>query len=377
MNGFINKLIHLLIKWIIPIPIVNTAIAQMLCKYKLQFLSGIAIIISLPILSIVTIFASPVTPGQPATKEIVVRQSFDNKYAVQCRDSLLPCEIKPEFRGQNVDCSNTPLKCRLIRKTGDCTQLDFNAKYCSEQTTTSIVTNPNGTSFTLTQTAVGKTPTADQDYYNDQQKEEEDGFNLFDWLGSVFSGNNGGQITATGVSGTAQNVVGIPEPLKDYIEPGILDSGTPNGNPFGGGGYNWVDVTCIYQCGGYGFNGGSHLGLDMDVKYSNIYKTNSQAYKKTGQYIIMATCSGVAKSSYELYGGNYVTIKCKDTPYYVIFMHLSAQFVPAEGVNITAGQPVGVMGSTGLNTTGSHIHYQIGTCTQYVITCTLDAGRFL
>lgn len=58
-------------------------------------------------------------------------------------------------------------------------------------------------------------------------------------------------------------------------------------------------------------------------------------------------------------------------------MHLLAQFVPETEIDVIAGQPVGIMGSTGINTTAPHLHYQVGICEQYVITCTLNPSDFI
>ena len=389
MLKLIDLIITKTVNLVFPVPILKEVVGEALCRYKLQFLSVLLVILSLPLVVIGSALTMQPTISQYTTEDEMKRQYFDRQYSVKCRDGKdsvggivvnYECEVRPEFASeldsQNINdfCKIDPTKCRAKRPKIDCTKTPERCE---------TATSGEGENATST---IRPKAGEEEKYYQEQQTTEENSQNIFSWLGSAWnalfgnggnSNGNGGQIGATGITGTPQNVVGIPNSLKDYIEPDILDSGTPNGNPFGGGGYNWVTIGCVYLCGGYGYNNGNHLGLDMNPLNTNTYKANSRAYAKTGQAIVMATCSGNARSTSELYGGNYVIIKCKDTPYYVIFIHLSAQFVPSEGVSITAGQPVGVMGSTGRNTTGPHLHYQIGTCEQYVISCTLNPDRFL
>jgi hypothetical protein len=183
-------------------------------------------------------------------------------------------------------------------------------------------------------------------------------------------------VFASGINGTALNIATIPDSLKTYIDPNILDSGIPNGNPFGGSGMSWVGVGCAYYCSNYGFGNGSHYGLDTNP--NQLYYSQSELYKTTNLPIVLGTCTGFATTGYDNYGGgNYVKIKCNLTQYTVFFMHLSSSYIPSSGAEITAGQPIGVMGESG-NVSGPHLHYQIKNCDQGNFnSCTLNPSNFI
>ena len=406
MLQFLDSIIKNTVNLIFPVPLLKDVLSDILCKYKGQLIGILVVFVSLPILIIGLLLSSQPKVSDPATEEIMKRQYFDRQYSVNCRDnkdtvsqptstsflSTYICEVRPEYLSEigsqspTIFCKNQPNKCRPIRPKIDCVQMPQRCETIDIGTAKS--TN------TITKPIAGE----DEKFYQEQQTEQENKQNIFKWIEGLWSGltgdntnninsqnpnnssynnPNNNQRLSVGTLGIPQNVIPLPDSLSGYIEPGFLDSGTPNGNPFGGSGYNWVNVSCSYLCSGYSYNGGKHLGLDIVPYFPNSYHTKSQAYIKSDQYIVMSTCSGIARSTYEQYGGNYVIIKCHDSPYIVIYMHLSAQFVPATGISVKAGQPVGIMGSTGINTTGPHLHYQIGTCEQYIITCTVDPDRFL
>lgn len=154
------------------------------------------------------------------------------------------------------------------------------------------------------------------------------------------------------------NYEGLPPTLKDYIEPGFLDSGTPNGSPFGGYGLNNTIVTAGFLDSSYTISFGS-IHYAIDIVASNRYKDTNQAYKNYNDIVIFATCSGEAKSLIDGNGANYITINCSGGKYWTIYVHNKINFIkPGTPTHVRAGQPIAVMGSTGYST-GPHVHYQI------------------
>lgn len=74
---------------------------------------------------------------------------------------------------------------------------------------------------------------------------------------------------------------------------------------------------------------------------------------------IMASRSGeIISANYGGMAGNHVVIK-HDNGYYSYYLHMSSLSV-AVGQNVSAGQPLGGMGTTG-NSTGVHLHFSIST----------------
>jgi hypothetical protein len=343
-------------------------------KYKYVILSCIAAVVLIPVLLFSMLFVS-VSKVNATDSLTIQKEFFSRKYAVECRDSVYPCEPKPEFAGQSINCQTESNKCRKIRKTGNCSDQTYKDKYCQESSISTVTINEDGTSSTNTTTSITKKPGADQLYYSDQQLEEE----LASGYGRYSDGSGvgfGEVINTSGSPGSALAISTLPPELVGYIEPYINDIGTPNGNPLGGVGYQNVVIQCVYHCGNYIVGAGVHQGMDMTPS-SRYYNTN-RAYSLTGNKVIQfATCSGTAKYEYGYMGSNNVVIDCKDTDYYVTYMHLSTAFVSSQPVAITAGQPIGVMGTTG-NSTGSHIHYQINkNCLAYTSNCTRDPAPFI
>mgnify|MGYP004454252491 FL=1 len=59
--------------------------------------------------------------------------------------------------------------------------------------------------------------------------------------------------------------------------------------------------------------------------------------------------------------GNYVVIEhhLEDMTFYTLYGHMQAgSLMVAEGMEIKAGQTLGIMGSTG-NSTGRHLHFEV------------------
>jgi hypothetical protein len=154
------------------------------------------------------------------------------------------------------------------------------------------------------------------------------------------------------------NYIGLPEELKDYLEPGFIDSGTPNGSPFGGEGLDYTYITAGFLDPSYTMSFGK-LHYAIDIIPSKNYLEYNQAYKRFNDVVMFATCSGEANSYIDGNGANYITLVCDGGKYMTTFVHNKYNFIK-QGISthVTAGQPIAVMGSTGYST-GPHIHYQI------------------
>jgi murein DD-endopeptidase MepM/ murein hydrolase activator NlpD len=143
--------------------------------------------------------------------------------------------------------------------------------------------------------------------------------------------------------------------LQGYIEAGFVETDTPMRNPLGGDGFINTETTMEYHDARYGFFDGIHTGIDL-IPSETYYMTN-QAYKKTGEPIVFATMNGTAKYFVDQYGANTVDITNASNTLLTRYIHLQTAFV-ATGQQIQAGQPIGVMGSTG-ESTGVHLHYEL------------------
>lgn len=402
MTYFINHLIRKIVRWILPIPILSDFLADFFCRYKIQVLSIMAGSILFPFILVISVFATPPTSGEPATRDKALREYFDRKYDIQCREKLINCEVKPTFRGQTVDCTVTPSKCRKIRNGVDCSLTtgassvittltnSSSQNITSNSTTTSNSSNVSSSSISNychldseTNTNV-KNSDADEQYYLEQQKKEEDGFNIFNWLGSLFGNGNNNQGTQNTLNwndpANAPSIGSIPDAINTYIEPGFVDSGIIQKNPFGQSGYS---TNCGYLCYSNSIFG-THLGTDLSPG-SGYFSSNKASQKLNGKPVFFATCSGTAKTRYTSVSGNMIEIHCKDSNYWVSYYHVREPFIPLDSyVSVKAGQPVGVMGGeageywSGAYTTGVHLHYQINlNCLQYDFVCTRNPDDFL
>lgn len=94
-----------------------------------------------------------------------------------------------------------------------------------------------------------------------------------------------------------------------------------------------------------------HQGVDLDTG--------------TG-WPVVATRAGTAYTGYGSAAGNYVTIDHHDG-FKSIYMHLSG-FSVSNGTNVSAGQQIGLTGSTGVST-GDHLHFGISLNGVYVNPC--------
>ncbi len=143
--------------------------------------------------------------------------------------------------------------------------------------------------------------------------------------------------------------------LEGYIESGFTDTDTPIRNPLGGNGFANTEVTSEYHDPRYTFFDGVHTGIDLVP--SGTYINTNLAYKKTGELVVFATMNGKANYFVDQYGANTVDIKNAGDTVLTRYIHLQTSFVTS-GQEVRAGQPIGVMGSTG-ESTGVHLHYEV------------------
>lgn len=94
-----------------------------------------------------------------------------------------------------------------------------------------------------------------------------------------------------------------------------------------------------------------HQGVDLDTG--------------TG-WAVVATRAGIAYTAYGSAAGNYVTVDHQDG-FKSIYMHLSG-FSVSNGTVVSAGQQIGLTGSTGVST-GDHLHFGISYNGVYVNPC--------
>lgn len=94
-----------------------------------------------------------------------------------------------------------------------------------------------------------------------------------------------------------------------------------------------------------------HQGVDLDTG--------------TG-WPVYATRAGIAYTAYGSAAGNYVTVDHQDG-FKSIYMHLSG-FSVSNGTVVSAGQQIGLTGSTGVST-GDHLHFGISLNGVYVNPC--------
>jgi len=164
--------------------------------------------------------------------------------------------------------------------------------------------------------------------------------------------------TITGSIGSMESVMysGLPEALIGYVEEGFEDTGFPRGNPFGGRGFEYATKTAGYRdLGYYQYYNRWHDGLDM-VPGPNYYASN-EAHQILKEPVMFATCSGFATSLIDGAGALYVSIDCRDG-IQLWYVHNKVNFIPQEGTQVRAGQPIAIMGNTG-NSDGAHVHYVV------------------
>ncbi|CAI3267908.1 peptidoglycan DD-metalloendopeptidase family protein [Enterococcus cecorum] len=92
-----------------------------------------------------------------------------------------------------------------------------------------------------------------------------------------------------------------------------------------------------------GFSGTQHDGIDLTGSY--------------GTPVFASRSGSIASSGYDPSAGNYIIINHGDG-YYSYYLHLSS--IVVGGGSVSAGQTIGLMGTTG-NSTGVHLHFGIAT----------------
>lgn len=92
-----------------------------------------------------------------------------------------------------------------------------------------------------------------------------------------------------------------------------------------------------------GFSGTQHDGIDLTGSY--------------GTPVFASRSGSIASSGYDPSAGNYIIINHGDG-YYSYYLHLSS--IVVGGGAVSAGQTIGLMGTTG-NSTGVHLHFGIAT----------------
>ncbi|MFE6974794.1 peptidoglycan DD-metalloendopeptidase family protein [Streptomyces sp. NPDC057682] len=106
--------------------------------------------------------------------------------------------------------------------------------------------------------------------------------------------------------------------------------------------------TTAYRASGSNWSSGSHTGIDFPVS--------------TGTSVKAITSGTVVTAGWGGAYGNQVVIKHADG-HYSQYGHMSSLSVSA-GQTVTAGQQVGLSGSTG-NATGPHLHFEVRTGPEY------------
>lgn len=148
--------------------------------------------------------------------------------------------------------------------------------------------------------------------------------------------------------------------LNGYLESGFSDTSTPTKDPFSGSGTNYMTITVNYhevESFEFAGQGVTETEQGIDIIPSGTYYANNNAYKLTGQPIIFATLSGTTNTYVDQYGANTIEITNSDQTVKTIYIHLS-QILIGNGATVRSGQPIGIMGSTGMST-GPHLEYQV------------------
>lgn len=147
----------------------------------------------------------------------------------------------------------------------------------------------------------------------------------------------------------------VPSTLNISFDDNFYETSVPQQNPFGGSGMAYTSITAHYLDPRYFLNFGRiHTGVDFVP--TDAYFSTSKTYKETGQIVIFSTINGTARSYIDHYGGITVEVINNEDTYKVIFVHFKQVLI--SGGSVSAGTPVGIMGSTG-RATGEHLHYEV------------------
>lgn len=143
--------------------------------------------------------------------------------------------------------------------------------------------------------------------------------------------------------------------MTAYLTKEPVDPATPTSSSTGGGTgtgtssgqFGWPipesDFKTTTDC--FGTRGGAHKGIDLVGNAGN-----------GRTHIIAADGGKVLQAGFEATMGNYVMIEHSGSS--TVYMHLSATPLVKTGDNVSKGQQLGFMGSTG-DSTGPHLHFEI------------------
>ena len=165
-------------------------------------------------------------------------------------------------------------------------------------------------------------------------------------------------------SGSINSSVGltagaIPS-LNGYIDSAFSSTDTPQKNPFGGVRmFNTYTTVNFHDHESLEIKGEPYNGVEqgIDIVPDGLYFLTNSAAHLTGLPIIFSTMDGTANTYTDQYGALYIVLINKENTVETLYIHLS-QFLIGENVQVQAGEPIGVMGSTGLST-GPHLEYQV------------------
>ncbi|MCJ0537956.1 murein hydrolase activator EnvC family protein [Enterococcus cecorum] len=128
-----------------------------------------------------------------------------------------------------------------------------------------------------------------------------------------------------------------------------LTTNVPQSRPVSSSGWN-APLASLNVSSGFGprqdptgFSGTQHDGIDLTGSY--------------GTPVFASRSGSIASSGYDPSAGNYIIINHGDG-YYSYYLHLSS--IVVGGGSVSAGQTIGLMGTTG-NSTGVHLHFGIAT----------------
>lgn len=148
--------------------------------------------------------------------------------------------------------------------------------------------------------------------------------------------------------------------LQNYIEDGFADTDIPQRNPFGGVGMiNTYTTVEFGETEDLVINGSPYHGVEqgIDLVPKGIYFVSNKAAKLTGEPIMFATITGNTYTYTDPYGALIIEITNSDKSIKTVYIHLQ-QILVSNNSLVHAGQPIGVMGSTGMST-GPHLEYQV------------------
>lgn len=148
--------------------------------------------------------------------------------------------------------------------------------------------------------------------------------------------------------------------FQNFIESGFSDTDTPNKNPFGGIGMeNTITTVGFHEVESIVWNDKpiTEIEQGIDIVPNNFYFLTNKASKLAGEPIIFDTITGTTYTYADQNGALTVEVTNSEGAIKTIYIHLQ-QILVGSNILIHPGQPIGVMGSTGMST-GPHLEYQV------------------